>query len=111
MTNATNRRIVLASRPHGAPTTENFRLEEVAKPVPQAGEMLLRTVYLSLDPYMRGRMSDAESYAEPVALDDVMIGGTVCQVEASNHRTMRRVNGYLRTPWVGKTTQFLPERW
>ncbi|MDW1907593.1 NADP-dependent oxidoreductase, partial [Vibrio sp. 705] len=65
--------------------TKNFRLEEVAKPVPQAGEMLLRTVYLSLDPYMRGRMSDAESYAEPVALDDVMIGGTVCQVETSNH--------------------------
>ncbi|WP_218746967.1 NADP-dependent oxidoreductase [Vibrio parahaemolyticus] len=85
MTNATNRRIVLASRPHGAPTTKNFRLEEAAKPVPQAGEMLLRTVYLSLDPYMRGRMSDAESYAEPVALDDVMIGGTVCQVETSNH--------------------------
>ncbi|EGQ8061052.1 NADP-dependent oxidoreductase [Vibrio parahaemolyticus] len=85
MTNATNRRIVLASRPHGAPTTKNFLLEEVAKPVPQAGEMLLRTVYLSLDPYMRGRMSDAESYAEPVALDDVMIGGTVCQVETSNH--------------------------
>ncbi|WP_407530240.1 NADP-dependent oxidoreductase [Vibrio parahaemolyticus] len=85
MTNATNRRIVLASRPHGAPTTKNFRLEEVEKPVPQAGEMLLRTVYLSLDPYMRGRMSDAESYAEPVALDDVMIGGTVCQVETSNH--------------------------
>ncbi|EIZ1043273.1 NADP-dependent oxidoreductase [Vibrio parahaemolyticus] len=85
MTNATNRRIVLTSRPHGAPTAKNFRLEEVAKPVPQAGEMLLRTVYLSLDPYMRGRMSDAESYAEPVALDDVMIGGTVCQVETSNH--------------------------
>ncbi|MDG2687650.1 NADP-dependent oxidoreductase, partial [Vibrio parahaemolyticus] len=94
MTNATNRRIVLASRPHGAPTTENFRLEEVAKPVPQAGEMLLRTVYLSLDPYMRGRMSDAESYAEPVALDDVMIGGTVCQVEASNHP------GYEAGEWV-----------
>ncbi|MBR9786670.1 MAG: NADP-dependent oxidoreductase [Vibrionaceae bacterium] len=85
MTDALNRRIVLASRPHGAPTTENFRLEEVAKPVPQDGEMLLRAVYLSLDPYMRGRMSDAESYAEPVAIDDVMVGGTVSQVEASNH--------------------------
>ncbi|MFH4559593.1 NADP-dependent oxidoreductase [Vibrio diabolicus] len=85
MTNATNRRIVLASRPHGAPTKENFRLEEVAKPTPQDGEMLLRTVYLSLDPYMRGRMSDAESYADPVAVDDVMIAGTVCQVEASKH--------------------------
>lgn len=47
--------------------------------------MLLRTVYLSLDPYMRGRMSDAESYADPVAIDDVMVGGTVCQVETSNH--------------------------
>ncbi|MFN1548065.1 NADP-dependent oxidoreductase [Vibrio natriegens] len=85
MTDALNRRIVLASRPHGAPTTENFRLEEVAKPVPKDGEMLLRAVYLSLDPYMRGRMSDAESYAEPVAIDDVMVAGTVCQVEVSNH--------------------------
>ncbi|EOX3980951.1 NADP-dependent oxidoreductase [Vibrio alginolyticus] len=85
MTNATNRRIVLASRPHGAPTQENFRLEEVTKPTPKEGEMLLRTVYLSLDPYMRGRMSDAESYADPVAIDDVMVGGTVCRVEASNH--------------------------
>lgn len=85
MTNTKNRRIVLASRPHGAPTTDNFRLEEVEKPVPQEGEMLLRTVYLSLDPYMRGRMSDAESYADPVAIDDVMVAGTVCQVESSNH--------------------------
>ncbi|WP_243978748.1 NADP-dependent oxidoreductase [Vibrio natriegens] len=85
MTDALNRRIVLASRPHGAPTTENFRLEEVAKPVPKDGEMLLRTVYLSLDPYMRGRMSDAKSYAEPVAIDDVMVAGTVFQVEVSNH--------------------------
>ncbi|MGI9895053.1 NADP-dependent oxidoreductase [Vibrio natriegens] len=85
MTDALNRRIVLASRPHGAPTTENFRLDEVAKPVPKDGEMLLRTVYLSLDPYMRGRMSDAKSYAEPVAIDDVMVAGTVCQVEVSNH--------------------------
>ncbi|MCG9698571.1 NADP-dependent oxidoreductase [Vibrio natriegens] len=85
MTDALNRRIVLASRPHGAPTTENFRLEEVAKPVPKDGEMLLRAVYLSLDPYMRGRMSDAESYAAPVAINDVMVAGTVSQVEVSNH--------------------------
>lgn len=85
MTDALNRRIVLASRPHGAPTTENFRLEEVAKPEPKDGEMLLRAVYLSLDPYMRGRMSDAESYAAPVAIDDVMVAGTVSQVEVSNH--------------------------
>ncbi|MDA3903664.1 MAG: NADP-dependent oxidoreductase, partial [Desulfuromusa sp.] len=54
-----NRRIVLNSRPIGAPTSENFRLEEIATPVPANGQVLLRTLYLSLDPYMRGRMSDA----------------------------------------------------
>ncbi|WP_338590221.1 NADP-dependent oxidoreductase [Shewanella khirikhana] len=85
MTDSINRRIVLASRPVGAPTSDNFRLEALAKPEPKQGEVLLRTIYLSLDPYMRGRMSDAKSYAEPVALGEVMIGGTVCQVEVSNH--------------------------
>jgi len=80
-----NRRIVLNSRPVGAPTTDNFRLEENAKPVPAAGEVLLRTLYLSLDPYMRGRMSDAPSYAPPVAIGEVMLGGTVSRVEASLH--------------------------
>jgi len=85
MTHSTNRRIVLASRPVGAPVDHNFRLESVDKPIPAQGEMLLRSVYLSLDPYMRGRMSDAKSYADPVAIDEVMVGGTVCQVEISNH--------------------------
>ncbi|MDN3611924.1 NADP-dependent oxidoreductase [Vibrio ostreicida] len=80
-----NRRIVLASRPNGAPNAENFRLETSQKPVPNQGEVLLRSVYLSLDPYMRGRMSDAKSYAEPVAINEVMVGGTVCQVEESRH--------------------------
>lgn len=81
----TNRRIVLASRPVGAPTLENFRLEETAKPRPGKGEMLLRSIYLSLDPYMRGRMNDAPSYAPPVALDEVMVGATVCQIEESRN--------------------------
>ena len=80
-----NQRIVLASRPVGAPTQHNFQLESVEKPIPAQGEVLLRTIYLSLDPYMRGRMSDAKSYAEPVAINDVMVGGTVCQVEVSHH--------------------------
>lgn len=80
-----NRRIVLASRPEGAPTEENFRLEESLKPVPKEGEILLRSIYLSLDPYMRGRMSDAPSYADPVEIDAVMVGATVCQVEESRH--------------------------
>jgi NADPH-dependent curcumin reductase CurA len=56
---AVNRRILLASRPHGAPTPDNFRLEQSPVPTPAAGQVLLRTIYLSLDPYMRGRMSDA----------------------------------------------------
>ncbi len=85
MTDSTNQRIVLASRPVGAPTQENFRLETVEKPEPKDGEVLLRTIYLSLDPYMRGRMSAAESYAKPVEIDAVMVGGTVCQIETSNN--------------------------
>lgn len=80
-----NHRIVLASRPEGAPVQENFRLEELSVPVPGEGELLLRTIYMSLDPYMRGRMSDRPSYAPPVDVDDVMVGGTVCQVEVSNN--------------------------
>lgn len=80
-----NRQWTLASRPHGAPTPDNFSLCRTPKPVPTEGQILLRTVFLSLDPYMRGRMSDAKSYAEPVALNEVMVGGTVCRVEASHH--------------------------
>ncbi|MCG6234274.1 NADP-dependent oxidoreductase [Vibrio furnissii] len=85
MTELMNQRIVLASRPVGAPTKQDFRLEAVTQPQPGEGEVLLRTIYLSLDPYMRGRMSDAKSYADPVALNAVMVGGTVCQVEVSHH--------------------------
>ncbi|BBO70939.1 NADP-dependent oxidoreductase [Desulfosarcina alkanivorans] len=80
-----NRRIVLAQRPLGGPVPENFRLEKVAVPEPADGQVLLRTVYLSLDPYMRGRMSDAPSYADPVKVDEVMVGGTVSRVEVSRH--------------------------
>lgn len=80
-----NQRIVLASRPTGAPTPENFRLEREALPDLQEGQVLLRTLYLSLDPYMRGRMSDAPSYAEPVEIDAVMEGGAVSIVEQSRN--------------------------
>ncbi|MDN7967252.1 NADP-dependent oxidoreductase [Burkholderia multivorans] len=79
-----NRRIVLNSRPVGAPTANDFRLETGDVPTPDAGQVLLRTVWLSLDPYMRGRMSDAPSYAPPVQLGDVMVGGTISRVVASN---------------------------
>jgi NADPH-dependent curcumin reductase CurA len=80
-----NRRFVLASRPIGRPTPENFRMEQVPVSELAAGQLLLRTIYLSLDPYMRGRMSAARSYASPVAIDEVMVGGTVSRVEASRH--------------------------
>lgn len=75
-----NRRWVLASRPHGAPVPENFRLEEDDVATPGEGQVLLRTVYLSLDPYMRGRMSDEPSYSPPVDIGGVMVGGTVSRV-------------------------------
>lgn len=80
-----NRQVVLASRPQGAPTSENFRIEEKPLLTPGPNQLLLRTVYLSLDPYMRGRMSDAASYAAPVEVDGLMVGGTVCRVVSSNN--------------------------
>lgn len=73
-------RIVLASRPHGEPTHDNFRTETVTLPAPADGQVLLQTLYLSLDPYMRGRMSDKESYAAPVEIGQTMVGGTVSRV-------------------------------
>jgi len=79
------KRIVLASRPVGEPKPSDFRLEEYAVPTPGDGQVLLRTIWLSLDPYMRGRMSDGPSYAAPVPIGGVMEGGTVNEVVASNH--------------------------
>jgi NADPH-dependent curcumin reductase CurA len=80
----TNRRIVLASRPKAAPSLADFRLDEAPVPVPGPGQMLLRTLWLSLDPYMRGRMSDGPSYAAPVAIGAPMVGGTIGQVVTSH---------------------------
>lgn len=79
-----NRRIVLNQRPVGVPDANTLRLETDSIPTPGTDEMLIRTVYLSLDPYMRGRMNDAKSYAEPVAINQVMTGQIVGQVVASN---------------------------
>jgi NADPH-dependent curcumin reductase len=79
------KRVVLASRPVGEPKASDFRVEEYAPPVPGEGQVLLRTVWLSLDPYMRGRMSDGPSYATPVPVGGVMEAGTVSEVIASNN--------------------------
>lgn len=83
--NNINRRIVLKQRPNGLPDENTLGLDEVALVQPADGEMLLRTVYLSLDPYMRGRMNDAKSYAEPVKIGGVMTGQVVAEVMSSNH--------------------------
>lgn len=82
---ASTKRIVLASRPKGAPGPENFRLEDVELSDANEGEVTLRVLYLSLDPYMRGRMSDAKSYAAPVPIDGIMEGEAVCEVIRSRH--------------------------
>ena len=78
-----NRRILLASRPHGAVTEENFRIVDAPLPQPGDGEVLVRNEWLSLDPYMRGRMSDAKSYVPPVQIGEVMVGQTVGEVVES----------------------------
>jgi NADPH-dependent curcumin reductase CurA len=79
------RQIVLAARPQGKPQLTDFSLEETAIPTPSAGQVLLRVQYLSLDPYMRGRMDDRKSYAKPVPLGGVMEGESVALVIASKH--------------------------
>ena len=80
-----NRQFVLASRPVGMPRESDFRMIETSLPSAGEGELLLRARYLSVDPYMRGRMSAARSYAPPVELGGLMVGGAVCEVLESKH--------------------------
>jgi NADPH-dependent curcumin reductase CurA len=81
----THRRVVLARRRPAEPAESDFRIEEVPVPEPGPGQFLARVVYLSLDPYMRGRMRDAKSYAPPVGIGEVMTAGVVGEVVKSNH--------------------------
>lgn len=82
---ATNTQVRLAARPSGFPDASSFKIEEAPVPEPKEGEVLVRNHFLSLDPYMRGRMNEARSYAPPVALGDVMVGGTAGEVVASKN--------------------------
>jgi hypothetical protein len=94
---AVNHQIRLKSRPTGEPAAANFEATDGPVPEPQDGEVLRRTIYLSLDPYMRGRMSDAESYATPVKIGDVMGGHTVSEVVESRNPDFTKgafVTGY-----------------
>src|SRR6266481_4947642 len=84
MTEAKAHQIILAARPQGKLQLTDFRLEKTAVPTPSAGQVLLRVQYLSLDPYMRGKMDDRKSYAKPVPLGGVMAGETVATVIASH---------------------------
>ena len=89
-----NRQWILAERPVGEPDDSTLRLIETPVPTPGKGQMLLRAEYLSLDPYMRGRMSAARSYAAPVEIGEVMVGGTVSRVVTSD------VKGFAPGDWV-----------
>jgi NADPH-dependent curcumin reductase len=85
MTQSTISQIILASRPEGRPVPRNFRMEKVPMPAMPPKGVLLRVLYLSLDPYMRGRMDDRKSYAKPVAVGEVMPGESVAEVIATDH--------------------------
>ncbi|QLE41344.1 NADP-dependent oxidoreductase [Nostoc sp. C052] len=85
MSNLINKQIILKSRPVGEPKENDFALVETPTPEPGEGEILSRTIYLSLDPYMRGRISAGKSYAASIELGSVIVGGTVSQVIKSNH--------------------------
>jgi NADPH:quinone reductase len=84
-----NRQITLAARPVGFPKDSDFKLVESPIPTPKGGEFLVRVIYMSVDPYMRGRMNDAASYAAPVQLGEVMGGGAVGKVVTSNNPSFR----------------------
>jgi len=85
-----NQRVLLASRPTGWVAENNFRIEEAPVPQPGEGEVLVKNLWLSLDPYMRGRMSDAKSYVKGVDLGEVMVGQTVGEVIESRHPTLKK---------------------
>src|SRR2546422_6893623 len=85
-----NRRVVLASRPQGAVSEDNFRIESAPLPRCGDGEVLVRNLWLSLDPYMRGRMSDAKSYVKGVDIGEVMVGQTVGEILESKNDKIKK---------------------
>lgn len=110
-----NQQVLLASRPVGAPTEANFRVVETPTRAPNDGEVVVKHLYLSLDPYMRGRMSDAKSYAPPQAIDEVMLGATVGEVVESRDPKLQPGDkvfgmGGWQQFYVGKGVRKLDER-
>ena len=84
-----SREVVLANRPVGVPKVEDFEIREVEVPNPGAGEVLVRNVCMSVDPYMRGRMIDRKSYTPPFAVGETLTGGAIGRVERSNHTDLK----------------------
>src|SRR3989441_4481041 len=103
MTTSRGRQIVLAARPKGKPELTDFRLEETAIPTAAGGQLLLEVQYLSLDPYMRGRMNDGKSYATPLQIGAAMTGETVAQVLVSNHSQYVKGTSSPRKPDGART--------
>ena len=94
------KQIVLASRPKGTPTVNNFRTETITLAEIKKGEVLLKSNYISVDPYMRGRMNDAKSYVEPFQIDKPIYGGataTILESKSDNFKSGDIVVGML--PW------------
>src|SRR5258707_9491041 len=85
VSNQKNREVRLKSRPVGVPTLANFDIAETAVPTPATGQVLVRNIYMSVDPYMRGRMVDRQSYVPPFQIGEVMQGGAIGQVVNSNN--------------------------
>ncbi|WP_165026510.1 NADP-dependent oxidoreductase [Dysgonomonas sp. ZJ279] len=100
------KQIELASRPQGLPTNENFRFREIELPAIQAEEVLLKPLYISVDPYMRGRMSDAKSYAPPFEINQPIAGGVVAVVEESKSSKFKKGDKVLgMLPWATYSIQ------
>jgi NADPH-dependent curcumin reductase CurA len=95
MANQKNREIRLKSRPVGMPTPSNFELAETEVPTPASGQVLVRNIYMSVDPYMRGRMVDRQSYVPPFQIGEVLQGGAIGQVVASNSNSQFKVGDYV----------------
>ena len=97
MDNQKNREIRLKSRPVGVPTPDNFELAETAVPTPGAGQVLVRNSYITVDPYMRGRMVDRKSYVPPFQIGETLQGGAVGQVVASNGNDKFKVGDFVQS--------------